>query len=145
VSALEALVDAALDRLEAEGEESISLRELAGERPVVACLAVLAGKDAAAMIAALAPAVTHLVATKLPTPADGPERRHIGAFQARRRGFGAEELARAAGGVEVEVEAIEDFATAVRRARDLARELDGVLLVTGSHYVLAPARAALGL
>ena len=42
------------------------LSEVAADRPVVACLAVLAEKDAKAMIAALAPAVTHLVCTKLP-------------------------------------------------------------------------------
>jgi hypothetical protein len=45
----------------------------------------------------------------------------------------------------VEVEAVEDFGEAVARARDLALGLDGVLLVTGSHYVLAPARATLRL
>ncbi|HEY5708611.1 MAG TPA: cyanophycin synthetase, partial [Solirubrobacterales bacterium] len=47
------------------------LGEVAAGRPVVACLAVLAEKDAEAMIAALAPAVTHLVCTEL--PADGPK------------------------------------------------------------------------
>ncbi len=118
------------------------LAEVAAGRPVVACLAVLAEKEGEAMIAALAPAVTHLVCTQL--PADGPETRHIGVFQARRRSFAAEELAGAAKGAGVEVEAIEDFGAAVARARDLARDLGGVLLVTGSHYVLAPARAELG-
>jgi dihydrofolate synthase / folylpolyglutamate synthase len=119
------------------------LGEVTGERPVVACIAVLAEKDAKAMIAALAPAVTHLVCTKL--PADGPEIRHIGVFQARRRSFAAETLAGAAAGTGVEVEAVEDFGNAVARARDLALGLDGILLVTGSHYVLAPARTALRL
>jgi dihydrofolate synthase/folylpolyglutamate synthase len=118
------------------------LGEVVAGRPVVACIAVLAEKDAEAMIAALAPAVTHLVCTEL--PGDGPERRHIGVFQARRRSLQAAELVRVARGTGVEVEAVEDFGAAVARARDLARELDGVLLVTGSHYVLAPARAALG-
>jgi hypothetical protein len=46
-------------------------------------------------------------------------------------------------GLAAEVEP--DFAVAVARARELAVELGGVLLVTGSHYALAPARAALGL
>jgi dihydrofolate synthase/folylpolyglutamate synthase len=119
------------------------LREVAGERPVVACIAILAEKDAEAMIAALAPAITHLVCTKL--PADGPEMRHIGVSQARRRAFAADELALAARLAGVEVAAVGDFGDAVARARDLALELGGVLLVTGSHYVLAPARAALRL
>jgi len=118
------------------------LGEVAAGRPVVACVAVLAEKDAEAMIAALAPAVTHLVCTEL--PADGTESENMDRFQSRRRSLGAEELARAAVGTGVEAEAIEDFGAAVTRARDLARELGGVLLVTGSHYVLAPARAALG-
>ncbi len=118
------------------------LGEVAAGRPVVACIAVLAEKDAEAMIAALAPAVAHLVCTEL--PADGPETSTMWTFQARRRSLGAEELAGAARRAGVEVEAIEDFGAAVLRARDRAEELDGVLLVTGSHYVLAPARAALG-
>ena len=42
-------------------------------------------------------------------------------------------------------EAEPDFGAARRaRARELAAEAGGVLLVTGSHYVLAPAREALG-
>jgi dihydrofolate synthase/folylpolyglutamate synthase len=118
------------------------LGEVAAGRPVIAVLAVLAEKDAEAMIAALAPAITHLICTEL--PADGPERRHIGVFQAHRRSLGAEELAGAAEGTAVGIEAVGDFGAAVTRARDLARELGGVLLITGSHYVLAPARAALG-
>jgi folylpolyglutamate synthase/dihydropteroate synthase len=110
---------------------------------VVACVAVLAEKDAEAMIAALAPAITHLVCTEL--PADGTETAAMPPFQSRRRSYGADELAGAAMGAGVEVEAIEDFGAAVARARDRAAELGGVLLVTGSHYVLAPARSALGL
>ncbi len=119
------------------------LGEVAGERPVVACLAVLAEKDAKAMIAALAPAVTYLVCTKL--PADGTQSGDIDRFGARRQSLGADALAMVAGGVGVEAEAVEDFDTALARGRSRAREANGVLLVTGSHYVLAPARAALRL
>lgn len=118
------------------------LREVAAGRPVVACIAVLAEKDAESMIAALAPAVTHLICTKL--PADGTESGDMDHFPSRRRWFAAGALAGAAVGTGVEVEAVEDFGAAVTRGRDRARELGGVLLVTGSHYVLAPARAALG-
>ncbi len=57
----------------------------------------------------------------------------------------AAELARACGEAGLLAEAEPDFAAAVLRARELAREAGGVLLVTGSHYALAPARAALGL
>jgi dihydrofolate synthase/folylpolyglutamate synthase len=117
------------------------LREVASERPVVACVAVLAEKDAKSMIAALAPAVTHLVCTEL--SADRAKTKPRNRISAPRRSFAADELAGVAGGVGVEVEAVEDFGAAVARARDLALELGGVLLITGSHYVLAPARAAL--
>jgi dihydrofolate synthase/folylpolyglutamate synthase len=119
------------------------LREIAGGRPVVACVAVLAEKDAAAMFAALAPAVTHLVCTKL--PADGTESGDMNRLGSRRRSFSPDELAGVAGGVGVEVESVEDFGDAVGRAREHALALDGILLVTGSHYVLAPARATLRL
>jgi hypothetical protein len=47
-------------------------------------------------------------------------------------------------GAAAEAEA--DFAAAVKRARDLAIGVpEGILLITGSHYVLAPARVALSL
>jgi len=119
------------------------LPEVAEGRPVVACLAVLAEKDARAMIAALAPAVSHLVCTKL--PADGPKSPLRGDFSARRHSQEADELAEAAREVGVEAEAIEDFDAALAHGRQLARETGGMLLVTGSHYVLAPVRMALHL
>jgi len=121
-----------------------SLGEVSGGRPVVACMAVLADKDARAMLAALAPALTHLIAAQLPDGPDGPQTGHMDTIAARRPSVAARELAGVAREAGVEAEAVEDFAAAVARGRDLARELDGVLLVTGSHYVLAPARAALG-
>jgi dihydrofolate synthase/folylpolyglutamate synthase len=106
-----------------------ALPEVAADRPVIAVLAILADKDARTMIAALAPTLAHAVCTHLPA--------------ARRRSVGASELARicAEAGVEAEVE--EDFGAAVARGRQLAREAGGLLLVTGSHYALGPARAAL--
>jgi len=122
-----------------------SLGEVANGRPVVACLAVLADKDARAMLAALTPALTHLVATQLPAAgADGPKSALYQRFSARRPSVGAGELAALARDAGVGAEAVADFGAAVARAGDLARELDGVLLITGSHYVLAPARAVLG-
>jgi dihydrofolate synthase / folylpolyglutamate synthase len=119
------------------------LPELAEGRPVVACLAVLAEKDARAMIAALAPVVSRFVCTKL--PADGLKTQEGGVFEPRRRSLEADELAGAAREVGVGAEAIEDFDAALARGRQLARERGGILLVTGSHYVLAPVRMALHL
>jgi dihydrofolate synthase/folylpolyglutamate synthase len=119
------------------------LREVVGEHPVIACVAVLAEKDAKAMIAALAPVVSHLVCAKL--PADGTESEDIDRFGAHRQPLAADALASAAEEVGVEAEVVGNFGAAVSRARDLARQRDGALVVTGSHYALAPARAALAL
>jgi dihydrofolate synthase/folylpolyglutamate synthase len=120
-----------------------ALPDVAGDRPVIACLAILADKDAAAMVEALAPALTHAVCASF--PADGPKSGARLRFSAHRRGFEAGELARVCAEAGVRAEAESDFGTAVAQARELARETDGVLVITGSHYVLAPARAALGL
>jgi dihydrofolate synthase/folylpolyglutamate synthase len=121
-----------------------ALPEVAEGRPVIAVLAILADKDAKAMIGSLAPSLTHAVCTSLPT-ADGPQSEQIGRFEARRRGFEALELVAVCLAAGLAAEAAPDFATAVARGRELALEVGGVLLVTGSHYALAPARAALGL
>jgi dihydrofolate synthase/folylpolyglutamate synthase len=108
---------------------SEALPEIAAGRPVVACLAILAEKDAKAMVAALAPALERAVCTELP---------------AHRQTVDAGELARIAAGVPLAAEVEPNFELALARARELAKTIGGVLLVTGSHYVLAPARAAIG-
>jgi dihydrofolate synthase / folylpolyglutamate synthase len=123
-----------------------ALAEIAAGRPVVACVAVLADKDASAMLAALAPAIDRLVATDLPAyPADGAKSLDLRGPQGRRRSLGVEELARLGREAGIAAEAVDDFETALVRGCELARENDGVLLVTGSHYVLEPARKALSL
>jgi len=123
---------------------SEALPEMAGDRPVIAVLAILADKDAGAMISALAPTLTRAVCTSFPA-ADGPESEQIGRFAAHRQAFGAAELAGVCAEVGLAAEPEADFELAVARARQLALDAGGVLLVTGSHYALAPARAALGL
>jgi dihydrofolate synthase / folylpolyglutamate synthase len=121
-----------------------ALPGIAQGRPLVAVLAVLADKDARAMIEALAPALTQAVCTELPiSPIDGPKTGHIGTFSARRRSFAAGGLARLCTEAGVAAEAEPDFAAAVARGLALARDQGGVLLVAGSHYALAPARATL--
>ena len=121
-----------------------ALAGVAAGRPVVACLAVLADKDAKGMIEAFAPALDRAICTA-PTPADGPKSQVGLDFSARRRAFGAGGLARMCAEVGLPAEVEADFAAAVRRGRELAAGAGGVLVVTGSHYALAPARAALGL
>ena len=108
------------------------LEEAAGGRSVVACIAILSDKDAAGMIAALAPRLAGLVATEIP-PTELKGRGRPGA-----RTLAAAELAALARGAGIErVDEVEVPAAAVRRADELARNLGGVALVTGSHYLLA--------
>ena len=108
-----------------------ALGEMEGERPVVACLAVLADKDAPALIAALAPRLDAAVLTELPaTELAGAGRPVTSTHDPGQLAA----IARAAGVREVEV--IRDPDVAVARARELARERSGVALVSGSHYLL---------
>ncbi|HWB68648.1 MAG TPA: cyanophycin synthetase [Solirubrobacterales bacterium] len=115
-----------------------ALPEVAGG-PVVGCLAVLRDKDAGAMVAALAPALERAVCTELPPRALGAQGRP-GA-----ESLPAAELARACSAAGLEAEAVGGLPEALSHARELAAGLDGgALLVSGSHYLLSPARAALG-
>jgi dihydrofolate synthase / folylpolyglutamate synthase len=124
-----------------------ALPALSGGRRVVACLAILADKDAEAMVRVLAPALDRAICTELPVDrADGPESGPLVRFQAHRPLIGAPELARVCVGVGLAAEAEGDFGAALRRASELASEApEGVVLVAGSHYAIAPAREALGL
>ncbi len=108
-----------------------ALPEAVGERPVVACVAVLADKDAAGFVSELAPVLREVVCTEL------PEGRLAGVGRPGSRsapGGELAELCRTAGIEAVSVEA--DPAAAVREARRRARERSGVTLCTGSHYLL---------
>ena len=119
-----------------------ALPALAAGRRVLAVLAVLADKDAAAMVRALAPALDRVVCTEL--PADGPERLPIWRVSARRPSLPAAELGEVCVRAGAAAEAEADFEAALRRATALAlEEPEGVLLIAGSNYAIAPARAAL--
>jgi folylpolyglutamate synthase/dihydropteroate synthase len=107
-----------------------SLPALSGERPVIACIALLAEKDAAGICAALAPACELAVCTEFPADAIRGSGRPLG--EALPSGSLAE-LWRGAGG---RGEADPDPRSAWRRARGLARERGGVALAVGSHYLL---------
>ncbi len=115
-----------------------ALPAVVGERRLVACLAILADKDATAMIAELAPLLDRAVCTELP-PAALEGHGRPGA-----RPHPAAELAAACAAAGVAAEAEPDFAAALRRATELASAPpEGTLLVAGSHYAIAPTRAAL--
>jgi dihydrofolate synthase/folylpolyglutamate synthase len=113
-----------------------SLPAVADGKPVIAVLAVLADKDATAMVAALAPVLDRALCTELPPSAlEGHGR--PGA-----RSRPAAELVAACEAAGLEAEAEADFAVALERARALAAgPPEGTLLVAGSHYAIAPARA----
>jgi dihydrofolate synthase / folylpolyglutamate synthase len=116
------------------------LAEIAAGRPVVACIAALADKDAGEMIRALAPVLSHAVCTEL-DPVALASRGLTGVTS-----HSAAKLAQACSEAGLGAEQASDFGTALRLARRLAAEqADGILLVTGSHYVLAPARVVLRL
>jgi dihydrofolate synthase / folylpolyglutamate synthase len=105
-----------------------ALQEIAVDKPVIAVMAVLADKDAGQIAAGLAPAVARTICTEIAAP---------------RPVLTAEELAGDCEGVGLPAEAIPSFPNAVIRACQLAREVEGVLVFAGSHYLVAPARKAL--
>lgn len=117
----------------ADGARALAdaLPEVAGERPVVACVTLLARKDAAEMVAALAPVIAHAVCAELP-----PERL-AGSGRAGAKSFEAAGLAELFSAAGVAAEAVADPVAAARRARELARERRAVALFTGSHYLLS--------
>jgi dihydrofolate synthase/folylpolyglutamate synthase len=116
-----------------------SLPAVSGGRPVIGCLAILADKDAGAMVAALAPALDRAVCTELPQAAlEGHGR--PGA-----RSRPAAELRAICEEMGLRAEAEPEFAAALDRARVLAAaQPEAAVLVAGSHYAIAPARALLG-
>jgi dihydrofolate synthase / folylpolyglutamate synthase len=114
-----------------------SLPGVTGGR-TVGCLAILADKDAGAMVAALAPVLERAICTEL--PAAGLEGH--GRPGARSRPAG--ELVAACQVAGLPAEAEPSFEAALRRAVSLVSDAsDSAVLVTGSHYAIAPARAVL--
>jgi dihydrofolate synthase / folylpolyglutamate synthase len=116
-----------------------ALPALAAGRPVVACLAMLADKDAPAIVAALAPVLRAAVCTEIPPAA------LLGHGRPGARSRPARELADLCQAHGLEATAEPDLELALRRATELAcGTFAGVLVVTGSHYLIGPARVAQG-
>ena len=110
---------------------SEALPELAGGRPIVCCAAILAEKDARAIIDALAPTCAAFVCTQVPEEAIRGSGRPVG------EAHPATDLAEICRELGADAEAIADPLAAWRRARELAAERDGVALAAGSHYLLS--------
>jgi dihydrofolate synthase/folylpolyglutamate synthase len=110
-----------------------ALPEVSRERPVFACLGILAGKDSESMLAALAPALEHAVLTELPAA------RLRASGRPGAESISAHELAETCERLGLAHEVIADPAAALARARELAAAHDGVALAAGSHYLLGAA------
>ena len=108
-----------------------ALPELAGGREVVCCVAILEGKDAVGIVNGLAPVCAQFVCTEIP-----PEQIE-GSGRPGGRARPALEIAALCRKAGREAEAISNPQEAWDRARDLARERDGVALAAGSHYLLS--------
>jgi dihydrofolate synthase/folylpolyglutamate synthase len=104
-----------------------------GGGPVIACIGILADKDAGAILAALSPALTHAVCTELPVE------RLRDSGRPGAHSHPAADLVAICARLGVEAEMVEDPAAALARARELAAERGGVALATGSHYLLGAA------
>jgi dihydrofolate synthase/folylpolyglutamate synthase len=107
------------------------LRELTEGREIVCCLAVLDDKDAAAIVEALAPAVSRFICTEIPPEAIEGSGRPSG------RSHPASELASLCREAGLEAEAVTDPVEAWRQARELARKRGWIALAAGSHYLLS--------
>jgi dihydrofolate synthase/folylpolyglutamate synthase len=108
-----------------------ALPAVAGGRPVIAALAVLADKDVRGVVGALAPVLAGVVATEIP-----PERL-AAAGRPGAKAFPTAELAEIARETGVGwVEAEPGPAAAIERAREVAHDQAGLVLVAGSHYLL---------
>jgi dihydrofolate synthase/folylpolyglutamate synthase len=108
-----------------------ALPAIALGRPVVACVAMLEGKDAEAFARELAHVLSAVVCTEVPAE------RLAGVGRPGSRSIAAGELARtftAAGSARVSGN--RDPLEALAAARNQARELQGMALVTGTHYLL---------
>jgi dihydrofolate synthase / folylpolyglutamate synthase len=123
------VLDAAhnLDGARALGE---ALAERFEGQPVVACMAILADKDAAGIVAALAPALSTAVCTEIPVA------RLEGSGRPGTSAVPAAELVRLCDAASVPATAHTDPAGAVALAGAMARERGGVTLIAGSHYLL---------
>jgi dihydrofolate synthase/folylpolyglutamate synthase len=109
-----------------------SLPELTGPAPVIGVIGVLADKDAPGMLAELAGALERAVFTPLPEDA-------LAAWgRPGARAWEPSELQRIAAGLSLSSETAATPAAALERARQLALEAGGAVIITGSHFLLAP-------
>lgn len=113
-----------------------SLPEVTGDLPVIGVIGVLADKDAPGMLAELAGSLEAAVFTGLPGEA-------LAAWgRPGARAWDPEELQGLAGRLGLEAETARTPAGALERAREMALEKGGAVIITGSHFLLAPDEGA---
>ncbi len=109
-----------------------ALPEIAGSGPVIACIAVLADKDAPGMLAELRDAIDHAVFTELPASA-------LEAWgRPGAHAWAATDLLAVGNELGIDGEVVAGPSQALDRAREIARALGGTVIVAGSHFLLAP-------
>lgn len=113
-----------------------SLPEVAGDRPVIGVIGVLADKDAPGMLAALAGSLDSAVFTGL------PEAALVAWGRPGAKAWEAEELKVIAAAEGLSGQVADTPADALEKARELARERNGAVIITGSHFLLAPGGGA---
>ncbi|MEX0620539.1 MAG: Mur ligase family protein [Solirubrobacterales bacterium] len=109
-----------------------SVPAVAQGRPVIAVIGILDDKDAEGILAELAPVVDCAVMSALPPEALANSARP-GA-----RGWEPDLLRQIASQKGLEAESFPVPERALSRAKELAKERGGVVLVAGSHYLLSP-------
>jgi dihydrofolate synthase/folylpolyglutamate synthase len=110
-----------------------ALTDLASGRPVYACIAILADKDAESMLASLAPALERAIVTEVPAE------RLRASGRPGSSSTPTAELAAICERLGLAVEEVADPGEALGRARELAAAHGGVALAAGSHYLLGAA------
>jgi folylpolyglutamate synthase/dihydropteroate synthase len=96
----------------------------------VACIALLADKDAGGVVRAIAPRLDLAVCTELPADMLA----HAGRPAAR--SLDASSLAETAAGAGLPTAVVPDPSAAIRQAVSEARDRRGAALICGSHYLL---------
>lgn len=109
-----------------------SLPEVTGGGKVIGVIGVLADKDAPGMLAELAGSIDSAIFTDL------PEEALLAWGRPGARAWEPEELKRLAAGLGIESETAASPAEAIEKARKTALENNGAVIITGSHFLLAP-------
>lgn len=108
-----------------------SIPEIASGRPVIAVIGILDDKDARGILTELEPVIQLALMSSLPQEALANSARPGAAC------WQPEELVRMAAEIGLSAEACDGPADALNRARRLAEDMGGIVLVAGSHYLLS--------